>query len=293
MESKIKGRKDLEDIIMLIGINAGFNGEDVCSSTVLKEVRVNHEASEYILNNYSYIQRAVMAKGIDEERAKDLVHDMYLNLFEAEKNGEGYDSNYGDGGISVGQFVVSRAMQYAKNVKYSKDYVDTATDKMTVREVVEVPILNKNGTYKKDRKGNIKMEKQITTKTVKSTVTVYAASDNGIDTEDGNDGFQTAYAMAASPVEDMDFIGEREIRQYIDTCIDICELHEYDIIPILKNISELASVISISKSNAVNNMLSKLTNIVKANDDLAEAITEIFKYRMDNLDEYEGIIACY
>ena len=101
---------------MVIGINAGFTDSDICSSTELKEIIVNHEASEYIINNYSYIQRAVMAKGIDEDRAKDLVNDMYLNLFEAEKNGEGYDSNYGDGSISVSQFVIARAMQYAKNV---------------------------------------------------------------------------------------------------------------------------------------------------------------------------------
>ena len=278
---------------MVIGINAGFTDSDVCSSTELKEIIVNHEASEYIINNYSYIQRAVMAKGIDEDRAKDLVNDMYLNLFEAEKNGEGYDSNYGDGSISVSQFVIARAMQYAKNVKYSKEYVDTATDKITTREVVEVPVLNKDGSYKKDRKGNIKIERQVITKTIKSTVTVYAASDNGMDSEEGNDGFQTAYAMAASPVEDMEFMSEREVRQYIDTCIDICELHEYNILPILKNINELASLISASKSNTVANMFSKLTAIVSANDELAEAIREIFKYRMDNINEYEEIIACY
>ena len=278
---------------MLVGINAGFSDLDICCSTELKEVIVNHEASEYIINNYSYIQRAVMAKGIDEDRAKDLINDMYVNLFEAEKNGEGYDLNYGDGSISVGQFVISRAMQYAKNVKYSKEYVDTATDKITRREVVEVPVLNKDGSYKKDRKGNIKMERQVITKTIKSTVTVYAASDNGLDSEEGNDGFQTAYAMAASSVEDMDYISEREVRQYIDTCIDICDLHEYNILPVLKNIEELASIISISKSNTVANMFSKLTAIISENDELAEAIREIFKYRMNNINEYEEIIACY
>ena len=108
-----------------------------------------------------------------------------------------------------------------------------------------------------------------------------------MDSEEGNDGFQTAYAMAASPVEDMDYISEREVRQYIDTCIDICELHEYNILPILKNINELASLISAS------NMFSKLPAIVSENDELAEAIREIFKYRMDNINEYEEIIACY
>ena len=51
---------------MLIGINAGFNSADVCDSTELKDIVVNHEASEYIINNYSHIQRTVMTKGIDE-----------------------------------------------------------------------------------------------------------------------------------------------------------------------------------------------------------------------------------
>lgn len=278
---------------MLIGINAGFNSADVCGSTELKDIVVNHEASEYIINNYNHIQRTVMTKGIDEERAKDLVNDMYLNLFEAENNGDGYDPNYGDGSISVSQFVIGRALQYAKNVKYSKEFVDVATDKMTVKEVVEVPMLNKDGTYKKDRKGNIKMERQVIAKTIKSTVAVYAATDNGMDSEEGNDGFQTAYAMAASPVDNTDFINESDVRKYIDTCIDICDLHKFDIVPILKNITELANIIAVSKANAVSNMFGKLTNIIKFNDELAEAIREIFKYRMDNLKEYENIIACY
>lgn len=278
---------------MFIGISDSFTDTDVCTSTALKEIRVNHDASEYIINNYSLIQKAVVAKGIDVDRAKDLISDMYLNLFESETNGDGYDEDYGDGGISVGQFVIARALQYAKNVKYSNEYVDTATDKMVVNEVVETPMLNKDGSYKRDRKGNIKMNKQINKKTVRSSIAVYAATDCGIGGEVSNDGFQTAYAMASVVDEEPDFIGEKEIREYIDTCIDICSLHNYDILPILKNISELASVVAVSKSNAVSNMLGKLTSIVKANDDLGEAIREIFKYREDNLDEYEGIIACY
>lgn len=278
---------------MLIGINEGFSSTDICSSTELKEVEVNHEASEYIVNNYNLIIKTVMAKGIDEERAQDLVSDMYINLYEAENNGEGYDADYGDGGISVSQFVISRALQYAKNVKYSKEFMDVATDKMTVKEVTEVPLLNKDGSYKRDRHGKIKTEKIVTVKTVKSNITVHAATSNGMDSEDGNDGFQTAYAMAAMPAEDMDFTGEREIRQYIDTCIDICGLHNYDILPVLKNISELASIIAVSKTAAVHSMFNKLTNLVNNNDELGEAIREIFTFRMNNLDEYENIIACY
>lgn len=278
---------------MLIGLNAGLSCGDVCTSTALKEVIINHDASEYILNNYSYIQKAVMAKGIDEERSKDLVNDMYVSLFAAENEGEGYNPEFGDGNISVAQFVLGRAMQYAKNSKYSKEFVDTASDKMTIREITEVPVLNKDGSYKKDRKGNIKKEKQVVVRHVKSSIAVYAATDNGMDDEDGNDGFQTAYAMAACIDEDLDFVGEREIRQYIDTCVDICDLRGYDILPLLKNISELANIVVNSKAPAIHNMFGKLTAIIKDNDELGEAIREIFKFRTDNLDTYEGIIATY
>lgn len=90
-----------------------LNGID----NVMKDFRVNNDASNYIVNNYEKVINAVRSMKVDHDKAIDLVHDVYISLLKSEANGDGYDEeSYGVNGIE--HFVFGRLKGYSKNKKY-------------------------------------------------------------------------------------------------------------------------------------------------------------------------------
>jgi hypothetical protein len=270
---------------MLITID---NMGSLLEDTDLMEVEVNRAASEYISNHYEKLLAFARSKGLDYDRAYDAVDDMLLKLLADEKDGKGFNGNYGDGEITVEQFVFSRLALYTKNAKYRSDIVESAVDRIEVSEVVELPVLKKNGEVARDRKGNVKTERKVVKHKENYTVNVYAASYNGMDEEEGNDSFQKAYALAAS--WDEQTVDYDEIRENVETCIDICDLHNFNVLCILKNIDNMAKLIS---TGAKSSVFGKFIELVRDHDELSSAFTELMMCSKDHRAEYESIIACY
>lgn len=88
----------------------------------LKEVG-DHIASQFVTDNYELLVLNAAKMGVDPHKCNDIVHDVYLSLFKAEENGEGYDANKGKKSdfITVDQFVFGRLKGYSRNAKYQKD----------------------------------------------------------------------------------------------------------------------------------------------------------------------------
>lgn len=247
--------------------------------TSLQESRASFEASTYITENYDKILAKIRSMGISEDKSEDLLHDLYINLFTKEKEGEGFDSEYGDGNMTVEQFVFARVNGYAKNNKYRTDIVDSK--RATIEKTVTVSDEDEFGTGKKKTR-KVK---------VKDTVqwTAIAATTLNDELED-NDGFQTAYSLAAVSDCSDDIDGALSLREQIDACIDICELNDINIINILKNVDKLGEVLigKVSKSKGV---FQKLQDLVKESDVLSENLMSILEYRISHRDEYERVLA--
>lgn len=88
------------------------------------EPEINREASDYISNNYTYIVNQVKKMGVHEDKAEDLVNDVFISIVESENDGLGYQSEIEESNIIlVEQFVFGRLKGYSKNVKYRTDVV--------------------------------------------------------------------------------------------------------------------------------------------------------------------------
>lgn len=85
------------------------------------DYEINREASEYMVDHYDELVRQVKKMGISEERAYDLVHDVYVSIVRAENDGEGYDMSKGKTGniIAVHEFIYGRLKRYSLNEKYT------------------------------------------------------------------------------------------------------------------------------------------------------------------------------
>lgn len=245
-------------------------------STTLHESKANFEASTYIADNYSKIIGKIRSLGIKEEKANDLLHDLYINLYTSEKEGEGFDSEYGDGNMTVEQFVFARINGYAKNEKYRTDVVDSK--KTTVERLVTITDSDDFGT------GKVKQ------RTVKVKDTVYfssVASTTLNDELEDNDGFQTAYSLAAVSDCSDDIDGALSLREQINTCIDICDLNGIQLINILKNIDRLGEVLIGKKSSGV---FQKLSDLVKESDVLSENLLSVIEFRKSNREVFEQVV---
>lgn len=245
-------------------------------STVLHESKANFEASTYIADNYSKIIGKIRSLGIKEEKANDLLHDLYINLYTREKEGEGFDSEYGDGNMTVEQFVFARINGYAKNEKYRTDIVDSK--KTTVERLVTVTDSDDFGT------GRIKH------RTVKVKDTIYfssVASTTLNDELEDNDGFQTAYSLAAVSDCSDDIDGALSLREQINTCIDICDLNGIQLINILKNIDRLGEVLIGKRSSGV---FQKLSELVKESDVLSENLLSVIEFRKSNREVFDQVV---
>ena len=184
---------------------------------------------------------------------------------------------------------------YAKNAKYSTEVIEAKTATYTELKTIEVPVLTKKG-YKYDRKGNIVTEKKQIKEKVKAINSLSAASYNqGAESAETNDSFQTAYAMATSAdgIEEIDDF--HSLKEQIDYCIDVCTLNNVNILNIFQNVDELASMLgdySRKKKNA-DNVFEKLTKLVEYHTELAYALTNVLTYSARNRANFESVLATY
>ena len=260
----------------------------------LVEAPFNDDASNYVLNKYIDLIKVIKSLGIKEEKAFDLLHDVYISLTEAERNGEGYDINYGDGNITlVEQFVIGRIKLYAKNPKYRTDIVESGKMSVTKTEIIKTEKVDKSGVVK-DKLGNVMYEKRYVRTKDTITASVSAASYNeGKDVTDNNDSFQKAYAMASGDDSIEDLIEMCSLKEQIDYCIDVCSLHEVNILNVLKNIDKLADMLCTRGKKRADEVFSKITQLVEYNSDLGEALTEVLQYSQRNKARFADIISEY
>lgn len=270
------------------------------------EPDINREASDYLKNNYHELIAIVKKTGVKEEKAQDLVHDVFISLVEAESEGNGFDMEFGSRHgnadsddvniMDVAQFVISRIKNYAKNAKYRTDIVEANCT--SVNEVVtyDVEELDSNGNCILDKDGKPKTKRVSEKSKVKTYVTLNAASFNdGGGMIDGNDDFQKAYAVAATADMVDDSIEMLSIRNQIDYCIEVCELHGFNILNVFKNIDKIADMLGdmSKKKKSADSVFSKLSELANYHDEFGASLMEVLTFSSKNKAIFDGIIASY
>ena len=282
---------------MIVGLSScSFNID-----TRVKEIKHSFEASDYIAEHYDSLLKYIKTlPGINgDDKAKDLLHDVYISVHKAEMDGEGYDSEYynkkgQEGTVLLEQFIYGRIKQYAKNDKYRSDLVSSGSVSYTKVVCIETPLTTRTG-YKYDKNGNIITEKNYVREKCKVKACEIAASFNdGGDVEDNNDSFQKAYAMASTHDSLDDLMELYSLREQIDYCIDICSLHNINLLNILKNMDKLASLLSVSsRKKTADNVFEDLHKLVSYHTELAESLMSVLKFSMTNRSEFDAVLATY
>lgn len=165
----------------------------------------SREASKFITNNYDEIVLQVRKMGVHPDMVYDIIADVYISINNAEENGEGYDFNYVNEGITVEEFVYGRLKGYSKNAKYRTDVVQTLAGS------------------KENGEGY-----------------VYASS-NLSDDIDSMDSFQKAYATAGAYDDLEDIESMIDIREQINYCLEFEGRVGMSVIGLLKNLDKLNS----------------------------------------------------
>lgn len=99
----------------------------------LKEPNRNNLASTYMSENMNSLIKYINKLKVTSP--EDLFQDVFLSILKSEEKGEGYNQEYGDGTITVAQFVYGRIERYAKNKKFSDNKCEVAAS--TSSEEVE------------------------------------------------------------------------------------------------------------------------------------------------------------
>ncbi len=287
---------------MLIGI--GTKG--IQSSAYILEPVINREASSYIIDNYRNLIGIVRSCDVKEEKANDLLHDVYISIVDAEENGEGFDMEYGsrvneDGEIeanlmSVEQFVIGRIKLYAKNNKYRTDVIEATNGTVNEIHTYYDAEMDEHGHEVLNKDGTPKLVKRVERRKVNILMTANAASFNeGGDVADNNDDFQKAFATAAVADSTDDITEMMSLREQIDYCIDICSLHDVNILNVFKNIDALADMLGdySKKKKTAESVFSKLSELVEYHTELGTNLIEILRYSAKNRSVFEAIIATY
>lgn len=287
---------------MLIGMKD--SGIKMYASLV--EPSINHEASNYIMNHYGELIAIIRKQEIKEEKAQDLLHDVYISIVEAEAEGNGFDMEYGsrineDGEVeynimNVEQFVIGRIKLYAKNTKYRTDIVDGTTGSITETRVYWESELDKNGQEIIGNDGKKKLIKKVEKCKVPVMVTMSAASFNdGGDVEENNDEFQKAFAMASTSDSTDDVTDTLSLREQIDYCIDVCDMHGVNILNVFKNIDTLVDMLGeySKKKKTAESVFAPITELIGTHDELASNLMEVLLFSSRNRAAFDAIIATY
>lgn len=270
--------------------------ENLGLTVKLVEPEINHVASDYLNKHYFELLKYIKTKFKIKTKAEDLLSDVMSSLLMAEEEGEGYNAFYDgsredEGIILVEQFVIGRIKGYAKNAKYNDEIIEQHRAKTRVKQVVKSEKLDSKGKVMKDKLGNIKYERNVVKVEKEEVVTVYAASFNeGNDITENNDSFQIGYAMASVNDTTNEVDCSESVKDCIDLCIDICSVHNFNILNIFKHIDELAALAKSTRNYCVFEELNKLVNY---HEDLADAIQTVFEFSTYNRDKLQTLLAAY
>ena len=230
-------------------VEENFIGMDAC----FIEADTNHEASDYIHDNYSTILKQTRKmQGVAFDKAEDLLMDVFVSIREAELNGLGYNSeeHSNDGDIiTVAEFVYGRIKGYSRNKKYSNGVeVHHSTD------------------------GDI--------------VTGSASSLDGEDLEE-MDGFQKAMSVASTE-DDLEAIElEVSLRESIEYILSFDELVGFSLLSFFKNRKSIANM----EYNS--SVFDKLASVANMHPDFKEAFYDAMNFANKNSDAFDAVIKTF
>lgn len=284
----------------------GFLDSSLGLSARIIEPDVNREASTYIINNYSNLISVIRQCGISAEKANDLLHDVYISIVDAEDNGEGFDMEFGsrideDNNVdfnimNVEQFVIGRIKLYAKNNKYRNDIIEAFNSYLYETNTYTVAEIDEHGQEVLGKDGKVKTVKKTETKKVNITITAHAASFNeGGDVVENNDDLQKAYASAATADSTDDLNELFSLREQIDYCIDVCSLHNVNILNVLKNIDFLSEMLGdfSKKKKTAESVFKQISELVLENDELAATLMDVIKFSAKNKSAFNLVMSTY
>lgn len=269
---------------------------DLGLKAVIVEPVMNNQGSEYIQDNYNVLLDFIRHHNV-VEKAEDLLHDVFLSVLDDEHNGHGFDPNYKceneDDVRTVESYVLGRLKLYCKNAKYSTNYVETARIKRRGNnDKYFESLLDDSGKLSLGLVSKVRHEDK---NSDAITVTTSAASWS-TDNSGTNDEFQTAYSMAMV-VDDTDDITDLlSLREEIDYCIDVGELHGVQVLNLFKNIDIIADAFldkQKRKVKACESIFSSIIEMVNYNSDFADSLLSVLSYSEKNRSAFEGVIATY
>lgn len=275
---------------MRISINSAT---ELVDDIVLIEPRKSTEASQYITSNYNTLLSYCHKLLGNRERAEDLLQDVVLSVLKSESEYNGFDSNYGDGTMNVAQFVASRIKLYAKNERYSGNCMESGKQIVYGKETEETVLTDAFGNVIRDKNGEVKTSVVTrTTKTVLKVNALCASYDEGSDAED-KDSFQKAFETA-SVSDTTDEINDKcSIRDEIDFCIDICELHNIKIIHLFRNIKELGNSITAASKKNGEAVFNGIRELASEHSEFYEAFVSVINFSKEHSDDFENIMNKY
>lgn len=215
------------------------------------EPNVNKEASNYMTEHLDEIRRQARKMGINQDMLDDLISDVWLSIRDAELRGEGYNvahSNDGDV-ITVEEFVYGRIKRYSLNIKYRSDVSERHTSK--------------------DKSKSIE---------------VFSASCSDTSDLDNLDGFQKAYALAASYDDIDDVDAEISLRSNIEFCIGFNDIIGFNVVNFFKNMDMFSSI-------AFNpGIFDKLKEAMNYHSDFRDAFREIMLVAVNKKPVFESVV---
>lgn len=228
-------------------VEINFNG----MMAAFIEPVVNTEASQYIASHLSEIRNQTRKMGVDQDKVDDLVSDVWLSIREAELNGNGYDISHSNENdvITVEEFVYGRIKGYSMNNKY--------------------------------RAGA--MERRVSKDSTKNIEIISASCSDASDL-DNLDGFQKAFALAAT-YDDIDNVeAEMSLRSNIEFCMSFDEQIGFKLINLLKNI-DLFSQVGFSSS-----LFDKLKEAIEYHDEFGAAFKEVMSVAVSSKPVFEAVV---
>lgn len=215
------------------------------------EPNVNREASNYMTDHFNEIRKQVRKMGVSIDMIDDLVSDVWVSISEAELRGEGYDVSHSNDGdvITVEEFVYGRIKRYSLNTKYRSDVSERHSSK--------------------DKSKNIE---------------IFSASSSDSSDLDSLDGFQKAYALAASYDDIDDVDAEMSLRSNIEFCISFNEIVGFNIVNFFKNM-DMFSSISFNPG-----IFDKLKEAMNYHHDFRDAFREVMLVAVSKKPVFESVV---
>lgn len=274
-----------------------FNSELSCK---LVEPETNTVGSDFIKDNFdrllNYTARKlnINTKFEDSTRANDLLTDVFIKITEDEQDGCGYNPNYFENGdnITVEQYIFAKIIGYAKNSRYSKEYVEGGRP-VKVNNTTSVTTEMQDG---KIVKYEVTKEKIYRGQVIAMSSAFEERGKDGKDTDrnyKSERDFIDAQVSAFSdepPTNITDNIDSVEsIRSQIDYCIKIGSINELDIMNMFKHIDDFGEIL---KTKEIANMVvDSLKEINEVNKTFAQCLYDILSFRNDNREQFELILS--